>query len=1032
MKLNLYRKQFAGEAPTRMKRSSIFIPLGLVLMCLVLAPAGLQAQIEMTCDGTAQTVAATGALEDLIIPMDTSIAQMEFTVHGADGGFADLANGCVSAGGAGATATAQFDLGDGEGEIPYGSTIRFVVGIAGEKGTGGTVLGTGNTYGGGGGGTGILYKAPDSDEWQVLMVAGGGGGAYQGSVIGICVDSKTGEGGRSVTSGGDGNGANGGQGGMVGSGGMAGGLDGLEMSGGGGGAYTIGEGITCVNLEGSTEVGEGQQGFPLGGAGGGNEGCFGATSRDGGFGFGGGAAGQGGGGGGGGFSGGGGGGSAGRGGGGGSYILNIANNPIIEEGGLSSSTEDGFAQYRCIKNTEPTDEDPVAACIDSTVVVSLNAEGLAVLSPVMVNGDTLNPALDYSLSAVDFNCDSLGERSVTLLVQDEGGRADSCTATIRIVDDLAPEVECPASAEVSCDTNYSVEALGTATAIDNCGDGALDLAEVVEFGDCAADLTITRTWTATDVSGNSSTCTQVVVVTDSTAPTCANCPEDITVSCDEVPDLPELEVDDNCDEAPVVALEVTTTQTESGCSAFSYTETRTWTITDACGNATEHVQVITVVDEVAPECANCPEDMTVSCDAVPEVPELEVSDNCDPDPSVTLDITSTQTDDGSCSQFSYVETRTWTITDACGNATEHVQVITVEDTDAPEITCPPTVTVTCDNDPSEAGFPDVLDNCDPAASFDFEDVVLSGDCDWDCMIERTWTATDACGNSSTCTQMIQQSVLELIEDALSEDLDGDALADPLVIGRLNRHSLTVTLEGAACMLGWMPNNGGTAWPLVREDFVVDGTACTPDGLPIGEDGKMTNPLISETLIMGIKLRLDPSVGEVLLADLDCDIHPIVFQGLPRDPTVADLYKQANLVVGNIIGLPFTAYFADALACINGTYGLCPDDDDATAFGGAGNYPALKLDAGGQHAAEMRVFPNPVRSQLSVDLSAFAGQNGQLRIFNAVGQNVYEQALNEISADPMSIRTNDLSNGLYLLQVRIGDRVLNEQIVVQGK
>lgn len=1031
MKLKFYCKNHPDIAGSHVQQPRLRLLPALLLAALLYGPFGLQAQAEMICDGSVQTVAATGALQDMVIPMDSTVTQIEFTLQGADGGFADLGNGCFSEGGAGATATAQFELGDEEGAIPYGSTIRFVVGIAGEKGTGGTVLGTGNTYGGGGGGTGIMYKTPDSDEWQVLMVAGGGGGAYQGSVIGICIDSKTGQGGRTGTSGGDGNGGNGGPGGMVGAGGMAGGLDGFEVSAGGGGAYAKGEGITCVNLDGSNEVAEGQAGFPQGGAGGGNEGCVGSTFRDGGFGFGGGASGQGGGGGGGGFSGGGGGGNAGRGGGGGSYILDIAVNPVIQEGGLTSTTEDGFAQYRCIKPTEPTEE-ITAACVDSTVTVSLNAEGMAVINTAMISSDTLNPSLIYSLSVTDFTCDDLGEQSVVLTISDGADRTDSCTATISIIDELAPEVDCPMSVEVSCDADYSLEALGMATAEDNCGSFELEMTEDSVAGDCAAAQTITRTWTATDASGNSNSCNQVIVVTDSTDPVCENCPENITVSCDAVPEVPTVMASDNCDPEPAIEFSVSSTQTETGCSAFSYVETRVWTITDACGNTSEYTQDITVVDEVAPECLNCPTDITVSCDAVPEVPELEVSDNCDPNPTVAYSVSSTQTEDGSCGEFSYVETRSWTIADACGNTYLHEQVITVVDDTAPELTCPPMITVTCNTDPTEAGMPEVIDNCDPLPVTTFDDVVLSGDCDWACMIERTWTATDACGNTSTCKQTIEQSVLELIEDALSEDVDGDALADPLTIGRINRHSLTVTLDGAACMLGWMPHSGGAAWPLIRRDFVVDGTECAPDGLTIGEDGKINNPLIAETLILGIKLRLDPEVGDILLSDLDCNIHPIVFQGLPRNPTVADLYAQSNLVVGNIIGLPFTEHFASALACINGIYGFCPDEDDTDALLGDATIQTLPLSTSISNTSDMKVFPNPVRDQLWVDLSGFNGQDGRLSVFNAVGQLVTEQQLRGISTEPIAVRTQDLSNGLYLLRVQIGDRVITEQIVVQGK
>lgn len=1008
---------------------------GYYVFCLVLTlalfrPGSALAQTEIICDGNVQTITASGAMQDLVIPLDTTVSQIELIAHGGDGGFATTGNSCFSDGGAGAHTSAVFNLGSAEGAIPYGATVRFIVGVAGEKGTGGTVLGTGNTYGGGGGGTGILYKAPDSDQWQVLMVAGGGGGAYQGSLFGICVDSKTGQGGRTAFNGGDGNGANGGKGGLAGSGGMAGGLDGLEVSSGGGGAYTKGEGITCVDLNGSSEVGEGQQGFPNGGAGGGNEGCFGSTSRDGGFGFGGGAAGMGGGGGGGGFSGGGGGGSAGRGGGGGSFIDDIALNPLITEGGLTDLTENGFAQYRCIKRTTPVDETPEAVCVDSIVTIVLNTEGLASINAGLISGDTLDPALVYSLSAMDFSCDSLGERTVMLVVSDSENRADSCTTVIRIVDEHAPELECPQSAEVSCDEDFSLDALGMATMIDNCGSGELSMEESTTPGDCPAAQTITRTWTATDASGNSSSCSQVIVVMDTIAPVCANCPEDVTVSCDNIPAMPELEVSDNCDAAPVISVAVSSTQSAAGCGAYSYVETRIWTITDACNNSTEYRQMVTVVDETAPACLNCPEDVTVSCDAVPEVASLEVSDNCDPDPTVAVEISSTKLDDGSCGAYSYVETRTFTISDACGNNTVHVQVITVEDTTAPELSCPAAITVTCDNDPAIAGLPGVLDNCDPNVLISYEDVVLSGDCDWACMIERTWTATDACGNSSSCTQTIEQSVLELLEDALSEDLDADGLQDPLTIGRLGRHSLTVTLDGAECLLGWMPNNEGKAWPLIRADFLVDGSNCTPDGLPIGSDGKMSNPLVSETLILGIKLRLDPTVGDILLTDLDCAIHPIVFQGLPNNPTVADLYKQANLVVGNIIGLPFTEYYASTLACINGNYGLCPDDA-ASALAGVQELPFASTQLAAQKDdLRIGIYPNPVRSMLHLDLSSFIGQSGQLRMFNAVGQSVLDRQLPEINSAALELPVDGLSSGLYLLQLRIGDTIVTEQIVVQ--
>ena len=43
----------------------------------------------------------------------------------------------------------------------------------------------------------------------------------------------------------------------------------------------------------------------------------------------------------------------------------------------------------------------------------------------------------------------------------------------------------------------------------------------------------------------------------------------------------------------------------------------------------------------------------------------------------------------------------------------------------------------------------------------------------------------------------------------------------------------------------MPNIGGQAWPLARNDFEVDGSNCSPDGLPIGDDGKFTSETVDK-------------------------------------------------------------------------------------------------------------------------------------------------------------------------------------------
>jgi hypothetical protein len=71
-----------------------------------------------------------------------------------------------------------------------------------------------------------------------------------------------------------------------------------------------------------------------------------------------------------------------------------------------------------------------------------------------------------------------------------------------------------------------------ATATDACGSAfTLTSADVTTNGSCAGSYSITRTWTATDSCGNSSTASQTINVQDKTAPVIAALPATSTIDC---------------------------------------------------------------------------------------------------------------------------------------------------------------------------------------------------------------------------------------------------------------------------------------------------------------------------------------------------------------------------------------------------------------------------------------------------------------------------------------------------------------------
>jgi large repetitive protein len=99
---------------------------------------------------------------------------------------------------------------------------------------------------------------------------------------------------------------------------------------------------------------------------------------------------------------------------------------------------------------------------------------------------------------------------------------------------------------------------------------------------------------------------QVITVQDTSVPVVDQDPGDLdrTIECSDPAALADAlalvpTFTDNCDATPGVQLvsSVSTQVMDGSCAQYSYTITRRWTATDACGNVSlEFEQVITVQD----------------------------------------------------------------------------------------------------------------------------------------------------------------------------------------------------------------------------------------------------------------------------------------------------------------------------------------------------------------------------------------------------------------------------------------------------
>lgn len=375
----------------------------------------------------------------------------------------------------------------------------------------------------------------------------------------------------------------------------------------------------------------------------------------------------------------------------------------------------------------------------------------------------------------------------------------TCSFTVTVVDNESPAISCPLNLNLSCEKDIPPLYLSIASATDNCTpDNQIEVKFVREEKinqTCINRFTLLRIYKATDGAGNTSTCAQTIIVNDNEAPYFTQPPptSPLNVSCySDVPPVYSLYGRDNCtpddelDDMPAVFKEVKT----PGSCENNYTLTRTWVLSDACGNTATYTQIINVNDKTGPVFNHPPASLIeVDCASeIPDAPYLYAEDNCynlASLPTVTLkEVISEQ----ECAN-KFKLTRTWTATDACGNTSSVSQVIKVNDTKPPVFdNAPPStnIIVSCTKAIPAAPTQTAYDNCGtPAITYS------EGKSNVQCVnrytLTRKWVATDACGNTASRTQVIN------VDDNEPPKVTAIS-ADPVVLWPPNHKMRDVTIN----------------------------------------------------------------------------------------------------------------------------------------------------------------------------------------------------------------------------------------------
>ncbi len=353
--------------------------------------------------------------------------------------------------------------------------------------------------------------------------------------------------------------------------------------------------------------------------------------------------------------------------------------------------------------------DPGPYCPGSDVDIIIENAALGITYQLFDGNDTLAGSALGNGGNISLNTGALlNSTSFSVIASTSLTCADTFNTQldVQIGDIELPVLECPPGALITLEDNDCDPTLTTGAPVtmsDNCGvenltyalSGATNadspLSGINDAGDEVYEIGLTTvTYTATDTAGNTSQCNFTVEVIDMSLPLMGTAASDLTVECDGAGNLAEFNnwLASNAGATAFDACSNVTWTTDpinplpaDGCGE-SGSVTVTFIASDDGGNSIFTSATFTIQDTQAPTFtvpaaitltpADDPNNLNLTGDVTDE------ADNCDsgvmdggPREATFQDIVATN----ACED---IITRTWTLTDECGNTNEQTQIITIE------------------------------------------------------------------------------------------------------------------------------------------------------------------------------------------------------------------------------------------------------------------------------------------------------------------------------------------------------------------
>jgi len=202
--------------------------------------------------------------------------------------------------------------------------------------------------------------------------------------------------------------------------------------------------------------------------------------------------------------------------------FNILNNLTYDCSDIGTNTDffqvvDNSGNTASAQFNVTVEDNTAPNAITQDINVQLDANGQANIQASDIDdGSTDNCNVNsLSLDVTNFNCSSIGQNTVTLTVEDDEGNSATDTAIVNVEDNLAPTLT---TQDITVDLagNNSVSISG-ANVLDNVGDNCSSVSDIslsLDQDTFTSIGTYTVNLTATDLEGNQTTVSAIVIVED--------------------------------------------------------------------------------------------------------------------------------------------------------------------------------------------------------------------------------------------------------------------------------------------------------------------------------------------------------------------------------------------------------------------------------------------------------------------------------------------------------------------------------------